>query len=335
MVMKQLDQTVLADGRSNRNRRRRSVAAVLAVLVLVALATVVLLARSTVAPPDADVAPAPSAVPPLPSPTEPSRPPRPNASTTGVPAGVTLTASGPLVVTVPGQVIDALDIDGCVDIKASDVVIKRSRITCSRSTTAIRQWTGSRGLLVEDVEIDGGGKVSAAVGFSSYTLRRVNIYNVVDGPRMASNTLIESSWIHGLARVKGSHNDAIQTTGGSNIVIRGNSLEVYDAASGDFLNAAIMTGSTTAAEVRDMLVEDNYFDGGNYAINFRKDLVADNVVFRNNRFGRNSRYGPVAGGGRKNGVSVDSSNVWDDTGQPLQDGSLKKRTKDQSATPSP
>lgn len=276
---------------------------------------------SMVSRPD-PVVPAPTAS--TPSPTPPTAKQRPGQDNTGVPNQVSLRRSDSLTIKEPGTIIDGLDIRGCVDVKADDVVIRRSRITCDRPTTAIRQWGDHTGLVVEDVEIDGTGVVSAAVGFSSYTLRRVNIHNVIDGPRMSNDTLIEQSWIHGLSRKKGSHNDAIQTTGGRDLVIRGNTLEVYDARSGDFFNAAIMVGSTTAPEVRNLLVEGNYFDGGNYTVNFRKDLVATDIVLRGNRFGRNARYGPVAGGSNT-GVSIDSTNVWDDTENSVFDGSQRKR----------
>lgn len=292
-------------------------------MTIVVVSTAISFHRLRSAPAIGLTAAAPTPAPPKISLTQAAVKQRPGQHNTGVPPQISLRTSKSLTVTERGTVIDGLDIIGCVDIKADDVVIRRSRITCDRPTTAVRQWGDSRGLVVEDVEIDGSGIVSAAVGFSSYTLRRVNIHNVIDGPRMSNDTLIEQSWIHNLARRDGSHNDAIQTTGGRNLVIRGNSLEVYNAESGDFFNAAVMVGSTTAPEVRHMLVEGNYFDGGNYTINFRKDLAAAEIVFRANRFGRNMRYGPVAGGSHA-GVAIDATNVWDDTGRPISDGSHKK-----------
>jgi hypothetical protein len=219
----------------------------------------------------------------------------PNAGTTGVPAGTALTRSGSLDVKQRGTVIDGLDIDGCVDVKADDVTIRRSRITCARPTTAVRLFDGYHNLTLEDVEIDGSGRVSAAVGFSDYTLVRVNIHDVSDGPRMGENTMIRDSYIHDLARREGSHNDAIQVSGGSNIQILHNRLDVYAAATGDFFNAAIMVG-TQSARVEDMLIEGNYLDGGNYTVNFRADLTARDVVARDNVFGPHHRYGFLARG---------------------------------------
>lgn len=171
-------------------------------------------------------------------------------------------------------------------------------------------------MLVEDSEIDGSGEVSAAVGFSGYTLRRLNIYNCIDGPRLASDTVMEDSWVHDLKRTSTSHNDTIQTTGGTNIVIRGNTLDVYNSGTDDVMNAALMMGSTTADTLTDVLVEGNYLNGGNYTLNIRPDTDANNIVIRGNRFGPDSRYGPVVRNGLP-GVSFDDSNVWHSNGKPV------------------
>ncbi|MGH3648183.1 MAG: right-handed parallel beta-helix repeat-containing protein [Micromonosporaceae bacterium] len=240
----------------------------------------------------------------------------PNASNTGVPSGKSLKSSGSLTITTAGRVIDGLNINGCVDVKADNVVIRNSRISCDRTTFAIRTWDGASNLLVEDSEIDGEDKVSAALCCGHYTLRRVEIRNVEDGPRLASKTRVYDSWIHDLSRLPGSHNDALQTTGAEDIIVRHNTLEAYNTSTNDPMNAAIMLGSTTGPAVRNMLVEHNLFTGGNYTINFRPDITCSNVVFRNNTFVDNARYGPVAGHSAS-GVTWAASNVWKHNGQPV------------------
>ena len=70
----------------------------------------------------------------------------PNASNTGVPAGITLaTYSGPMRITVPNTVIDAKIINGTLTIATTGVQIKRSRSmegsptrTASRRTDQLR-----------------------------------------------------------------------------------------------------------------------------------------------------------------------------------------------------
>jgi hypothetical protein len=260
---------------------------------------------------------------PAPSPTPSSAAARgtrawPDAKSTGVPAGTALTASGSLSLTADGQVLSGLDITGCVEVKARNVTITKSRITCDSATYAVRVDDGATGLVLEDVEIDGSGKTSTAVCCGNYTIRRANIHNTIDGPRLGTNTTIVDSWIHDLARGPGSHNDAMQTTGGQNIVVRHNRLDAYNASTKDPFNAAIMVGSTNTPEVRNLLFEDNYCNGGNYTIGVRPDLKAVDVVFRNNVFGRDHRFGVVARW-RHPGITWEDSNVYGDTGKPVVD----------------
>lgn len=241
----------------------------------------------------------------------------PGPDNTGVPAGTELTASGALTITDDGAVVSDLDITGCVDVRASDVTITRSRITCNRTAPAVRLDSGFTGLLLEDVEIDGQGATSVTICCGNYTIRRANIHSTEDGPRLGSNTVVEDSWIHGLIRQEGSHNDALQTTGAVNVTVRNNRLEAYNPATDDPFNAAIMIGSTAAPEeVRNLLFEGNYCNGGNYTIGIREDLNAVNIVFRRNTFGRDYRYGVVARWNHP-GVSWDDSNVYADSDAPV------------------
>ena len=52
----------------------------------------------------------------------------PNATNTGVPAGVTLKPSGSLTLSTPGQVVSGLDITGSVFIDASNVTLENCLI---------------------------------------------------------------------------------------------------------------------------------------------------------------------------------------------------------------
>ncbi|MBO4205212.1 hypothetical protein, partial [Micromonospora echinofusca] len=232
----------------------------------------------------------------------------PGPTTTGVPAGTVLRNSGSLTLTVPGQVVSGLNITGCVTVQASNVVIRRSKITCSSTTYSIRVLAPAINLVVEDVEINGTGRTSATVCCGEYTLRRVNIYNTIDGPRLGNRTNIFDSWIHDLTRVTGSHNDLMQTTGASNMVIRRNRLDAYKVSTADPMNACLMIGSEIGPSVTNLLFEDNYCNGGNYSIGVRTDLVGSNIRFRINKFGRNYRYGIIWDR---------PTNVWFDNGLPV------------------
>ncbi len=238
----------------------------------------------------------------------------PSASTTGVPSGTKLSPSGGMTVTSDGAVIDSKLISGGVVVKANNVTIRNSLIRTS-SHYAIKLASGYSGLVVQDTEIDGLGASGPAVVGSGYTLRRMNIHNITEGPRLGSNTTVESSYIHHLVRCSGCHIDALQSTGGSNIVIRGNNLQAYNPDTKDPVNAAYQFGEEFSP-LRNVLVSGNLMNGGNYTVNGGGGgTTGAQVTFRDNRFQRDFRYGPI--GNLFSGVSFDSSNVWDDTGAPV------------------
>lgn len=223
----------------------------------------------------------------------------PTEATTGIPEGTTLKPSGALTITKDGTVIDGLHIRGSVTVKADNVTIRRSLID-STSLYPVQIGSEHSGLVIEDSEIDGNGKASVAILKGGYTLRRVEVREVRDGPRIeGDDVLIEASLIHRLTRVEGGHHDAIQIRKGRNIVIRGNSL--IARRGDDPMNAAIQIGSALGTvPVSGLVVEGNYMDGGNYTINGGSSWVAD-AVYRGNTFGRGYRYGVktnVGGGSR-------------------------------------
>ncbi len=254
---------------------------------------------------------APSGAQPAPAPAPAIPTSFPNAATTGPRDGHVLAPSGPLTITQPGAVVTDLSVDGCIDVKAPNVTISDVYVDCSRATTAISIADGASAT-IQYTEINGNGVVSAAVGFANYTLSHVDIHDVIDGPRMNSNVQVLDSFIHALARTSSSHNDTLQTTGGTGIVVRGNTLQAYDPTTGDPHNAAIMIGSENQP-LRNMTIEGNYLDGGNYSILARPDLDGSNIVVRSNVFTQNFRYGPYRGA---TGMTADSSNVFAGTGQP-------------------
>jgi hypothetical protein len=241
---------------------------------------------------------------------------RPGAGNTGVPAGVKLQSSGALNITTPGTVIDGLDISGCVTIDAANVTIKNSRIHCSTNASVVSVSSGN--LIMSHSEIDGEGRAAQCISFSNYTLDAVDIHGCADGAKFASNVVIRNSYIHDLARGDGTHNDALQTMGGHDDVIEGNTLLAYSAADDDPMNAALHSGHITS-DLRNVRVSNNYMDGGNYTVNAGATTTGGNsisgYVFTDNVFGPHSRYGAVASLG--SGVSFDSSNVWASNGQPV------------------
>jgi hypothetical protein len=235
----------------------------------------------------------------------------PDASTTGVPAGVTLRPSGSITVGQDGTVLQGLHVTGTITVAADDVTIRDTLID-NAGTYPIRITSG-RNLVVEDSEIDGNGAGNVAILPGGYTLRRVDIHDVLDGPRVeGDDVLIEDSYIHHLHRVEGGHHDTIQIRHGNGIVIRRNNLQAFNPDTRDPMNASIQIGSLNGP-LTGLVVDGNLMNGGNYTINAGKSSP-DPSYWRNNRFGRDFRYGVITGGP---GVVWDATNVYDDDGTPV------------------
>lgn len=242
---------------------------------------------------------------------------------TGVPDGVTLKESGPLRLVDDGAIVEGLDVDGCVSVRADDVTIRNTRIRCGTegAQLAVELKDGAKGLVIESSEIDGLGKTEIGVGWTGYTLRKVNIHGTADGARFGHGVRIEQSWIHDMARIGDLHSDALQTTSASDVVIAGNVLDPAQRGDGDldepdYNNAGLMLGSETGSKrVRDVVVAHNRFDGGNYSLNVRGDIDASGVEIRDNVFGDSSRYGAVIA---PSTVTLGPGNVLATSGRPVE-----------------
>ncbi|MBU4337164.1 MAG: DUF4082 domain-containing protein, partial [Actinobacteria bacterium] len=237
--------------------------------------------KSTATPKPTSTTTAPA----VPAPTTP----KPGSSNTGVPAGVQLTASGGTTVTTANAVLDSLDISGTVVIDAPGVTIRNSRIQ-GDGVYGVQVVSGS--VTITDSEIAG---FENAITGSGWTARRVNIHSVTgDGVKVGSDVTLDASWIHDLDPAPGAHADGVQMQGGvTNLVLTGNTIDVgSDANSAIFLAPDL--GPSSAGPVT---VNGNWLDGGGYAL-FCVDgasgrYFVDHISITNNRFGSESRYGPV------------------------------------------
>lgn len=164
----------------------------------------------------------------------------PGASNTGVPAGTALTKHyGDLRITTPGTVITGLDIEGLVRVEAANVTIKNSIVRGRDVTSSIALiYAGAasvKNLLVENVELaatTASPHLNGIMG-SNFTLRRVNIHNVVDSVHIfGNNVTVVSSWLHNNTHFVNdpnwnggpSHDDNIQIQRGTNIRIFNNTI---------------------------------------------------------------------------------------------------------------
>ncbi|WP_448631441.1 hypothetical protein [Cellulomonas soli] len=216
---------------------------------------------------------------------------RPGPGSTGVPDGVALTPSGGLRVTEPGQVIDALDVDGDISIEAPGVVIRNSRIHGS-GTYGVYVRSGS--VTITDTEIFG---FENAIAGSSWTATRVDIHSTYgDGVKLGSDVVLEDELDPRHDPAPGAHADGGQMQSGvENLTIRRN---VIDMTAAGGANSALFLapdqGPSTAGPV---LIEQNVLDGGHYTL-FCVDgndgqYVVGNITIRSNVFGTGSDYGPA------------------------------------------
>ncbi len=247
-------------------------------------------------------------------------PPRtfPDQDSTGVPDGVELTPSEGLTITEDGTVIDALAVDGRIVVDADNVVIRNTLVQYGGGLYPIEVKGGASGVLIENVEVDNEEGTGIGILMSgSGIIRAANIHSGKIGMQIkADGVVVEDSYIHDLERMDGGHHDTIQIRSGDNVTIRGNNLQPYVESEDDPMNAAIQIGSLAGDDqISNLRVIGNLMNGGNFTINGGGRGEVDSARYAENEFGRDFRYGVV--GNLQNSVWEDS-NVWHDTGQPVQ-----------------
>lgn len=238
----------------------------------------------------------------------------PNASNTGVPAGVTLTNSGGLTITAAGTVVDAKNITGTVQINANNVTIKRSKITGS-GYAIVRVQDGRTGVRLEDVEINGRGTSGTSNSggvIGSATILRANIYGVENGVVPYSNSVIQESWIHNLGAPGSPHYDGVQMDGGAtNIMVDHNTIDL----SGLGQTGAIMVDNYYG-QITGITVKNSRLLGGGYTVycdgNFQSQTITG-ISYLNNRIAGGS-WGPFL---IRNCNATVTGNVHDVTGAPI------------------
>lgn len=236
---------------------------------------------------------------------------KPGASNTGVPDGQVLTRTGSLVLSTPNQVLSGLDINGSVDVQASGVVIKNSRIHGSGSFGVL---VGSGSVTISDSEIYGSENAIGGDEWSGYRLDIHGTYG--DGVKLGSRVTLADSWIHDLTPAAGAHADGAQMQSGVvNLVVRHNVIDMSTAAEAN--SAIFMAPDLGPSTDGPVLLTGNWLDGGNYTVycvdgNDGQYLVK-NITITGNRFGHAGDYGPD----RVNVPIVQSLNVWDSSGVSL------------------
>lgn len=266
-------------------------------------------------------APAPAPTPaPAPAPT-----PAPGTSTgattlgiatnTGVPAGTALTVrSGDLTVTQSGTVIDAMDLRGTLTINASNVTVKRTKVT-SGGWNVIKVSPSAKNVVIEDVTVVGLGMSGSENSFGIYgpaTVRRANISGVENGVVPGSGSLITGSYIHSFAAPGSPHYDGIQIDGGlQDITVEYTTINLAHGQT-----AAVMVDNYFGA-ISNIKVTNNRLLGGGYTVyadgQFSTTAKIVGVTFANNRIGGGT-YGPSL---IRNAEVTWTGNVNDSTGKAI------------------
>jgi hypothetical protein len=190
--------------------------------------------------------------------------------------GVTRTIAGGYVVTTDGTVIDGWKIDGGVQVRAKNVVIRNSWITMSAggaSGTGVVNINPGASATIEHSRLDGLNATHTCIWHvgSSMTARFNECTGVNDGiftwaategvDGTGDNFDIQDNWLHGFTtQAANGHVDGFQTEGTKNGVIRHNTFDVsQDQDSG----IAIWNGRKSTDNV---LVDQNLVAGGGFAI---------------------------------------------------------------------
>jgi hypothetical protein len=292
---------------------------------IVATAVFAVVTTSTTPPP-------PTTAPPVTQPA-PTLAAWPDASNTGVPAGKALNPSGGFTVTQAGAVVDGLDIDGCLVIRANNVTVQNTRVRQNGVCWggAIDVGYDNRGIVVRDVEIDGKQQNSRGqlIGNSGYTCIRCNLHDGGHGFHMNNDVTIIDSYVHDLYNSETAHNDGAISNGGAHMVLRHNNIacELHNnpLPGGGCTGALVLLGDF--APIQDVLAENNLFNGGAFAL-YAGSLPekpyahADNVRILDNKFGRtlfpkSGLFGPVTGYEAAAPGNQFSGNTWADTGLPV------------------
>ena len=293
-------------------------------------------------PPSATAPPKPPTTPtPTPSPSSapptipPTTPPAtgsgsgagfPNASTTGVPAGVKLTRyDGDIVITKPNTVIDGLEVHGTITVNAPGAVIKNSKIvggSTPASTGLVNNVVSGASFTIKDSELVAATPSTLWNGVfgSNFTAERVNVHGVVDPMRvLGGNVVIRDSWLHDTTYSKTdplrngtpTHDDTIQIQAGSGILIEGNRLE-------DAHNAGVMISQDASrSTLSDIVIRDNYLQGGACTINIAATPKTIRPQVTANVFGPQRIYATCAITAPTANAPSLSGNTWGATGLAL------------------
>jgi hypothetical protein len=262
----------------------------------------------------------------------------PDATCTGVPAGVVLSAyTGPTTITTANTIIDSKNITSCIDVNAPGVIIRKSRISCKGAPVGSFDgaYTGTA-LQIQDSEVDCQNTGGTAIGDTNYVAIRLNIHGCENGFDIDQLVTIQDSYIHDMYNSAAAHTDGIQFAGGHYRIVNGqyvksgnNFVEDPNARDINILHNTIYSrgvdGSDGTSAIisnhgsdTNVLIQDNLMAGGAYTLYCDQGATGNNYRVINNHFST-IFHSTVAAYGPSDNCSDEtlSGNVYHESGQPI------------------
>ena len=201
----------------------------------------------------------------------------PTTATAGVPAGTALTViNGDFTVTTNGAVVAGKEVHGCIEVRATNVTIRNTRII-GPCAFGVSTYSAGGTTVLDRVEInctDGHGTGLAGPNFAA---RAVYIHDCENALEINDNSSVVDSVLSARDGTPTSHADGIQSQGGNNVVIRHNTLLVQGGTNA--ITSAIITNPT---QNNGWLIADNLIGGGGYTLYC--PTQGTNFTVRDNRF---------------------------------------------------
>ena len=252
----------------------------------------------------------------------------PDASNTGVPDGTALKRYSGSCALKAGTVLDKVDASSC-----DALLVRGSGVEIRNSLTPRVDATEGGSVRISDSTVRGGDWSDGAVWGDNITAVRVDITGGQHSVHCGDNCTVTDSWLHDQYNPAGGsyHNNAFITNGGSNLVLRHNTLHctaILNSTDGGCTADVSLFGDF--GPVRNVTVDNNLLKANSSSISYcaygghspsKPYPVATGIVYTNNVFERGSNgkcgvYGAVTSFQESASGNVWSGNRWDD-GAPL------------------
>jgi len=235
----------------------------------------------------------------------------PSQASTGVVAGTMIKAAPSTFAIKSGTVYSGLQFTG----------LKRWNLPKGQSATFINcKFNGNRTMRCVDCGSNEGeltfincefeNSTAEAVYGSHYAVKSSYIHDIGgDGFKALHDVLIQGNYATRLGTGVGSHADFVQISGGYNVTIVGNYANMPIGVAGTSSNAAVfIQGGKNGERPSNILIQGNWFRGGNYTIHaFDSDQPASIRIVANFFFTGGAKDGTSARYGAR---SIQQGVVW-------------------------